>query len=273
VWQRRFQRDRRRRWRQHTGVHVSEAVQRCRTRRGVFRRLSRRFRGVPAAQQLTDRQEHSEPDRSGDPEHGQRTPTLGHEFDPSAVAGRSEHLPRIKRVSGKRPLREVEITRKQASELRRIVGMRIHSLDPLSEWYPILRFADLDKRERLKGLRLAQELYVADRVLELYLERLTKRTQPDPAYLHANPRVDYVEKRCGRSKDYADPHFLEVILAEYGLNTGLALSSSLRAKLRRRLYRRLRASASVSSCATSASKSGTCEELVTQLARSISFAT
>jgi hypothetical protein len=125
-----------------------------------------------------------------------------------------------RRISGAKPLAEAGLTRRSALELRRHVGATIERLDPVSDWYPLMRSADRSKREELRGMaRLAQELYVADRIVELYLERLTGRVQPDPSYLHANPRVDYVRKAYGRSKDYADPHFLELQLTEFGLGT------------------------------------------------------
>jgi hypothetical protein len=125
-----------------------------------------------------------------------------------------------RRIAGNKPLAEVGLSRRSALELRRTVGMAIERLDPASEWYPLFRSADRSKRDELKGTaRLAQELYVGDRIVELYLERLTGRVQPDPSYLHANPRVDHVRRMYGRSKDYADPRFLELQLTEFGLST------------------------------------------------------
>jgi hypothetical protein len=125
-----------------------------------------------------------------------------------------------RRIFGTKPLAEVGLSRRAALELRRSAGTVIQRLDPVSDWYPLLRSADRSKREALRGMaRLAQELYVADRIVELYLERLTGRVQPDPSYLHASPHVDYARKAYGRSKDYTDPRFLELQLTEFGLST------------------------------------------------------
>jgi hypothetical protein len=125
-----------------------------------------------------------------------------------------------RRVAGAKPLAEVGLSRKVALELRQTASMRIDRLDPVAAWYPILRAANESARQKLRGVaRLAQELYVADRIIELYLERLTGRVQPDPAYAHASRGVDWVRRAYGRSKDYNDPRFLELMLTEFGLST------------------------------------------------------
>jgi len=125
-----------------------------------------------------------------------------------------------RRIAGAKPLAEVGLSRKAALELRRTAGMRIDRLDPVAAWYPLLRAARESERQKLRGdARLAQELYVADRIIELYFERLTGRTQPDPSYLHASPRVDWLRHVYGRSKDYRDPRFLDLMLTEFGLST------------------------------------------------------
>jgi len=125
-----------------------------------------------------------------------------------------------RRIAGAKPLAAVGLTRKAALEIRQTAGMRIDHLDPVASWYPLLRAAKESERQKLRGeARLAQELYVADRIIELYLERLTGRTQPDPGSLHTNPRVDWVRRVYGRSKDYRDPRFLDLMLTEFGLST------------------------------------------------------
>ena len=140
--------------------------------------------------------------------------------DDEAREQRYLHGTYARRIAGAKPLAEVGLSRKAALELRQMTGVRIDHLDPVAAWYPLLRAANESERQKLRGdARLAQELYVADRIIEFYLERLTARTQPDPSYLHANPRVDWVRRVYGRSKDYTDPRFLDLMLTEFGLNT------------------------------------------------------
>lgn len=128
------------------------------------------------------------------------------------------------RVSGEGALQEVGITLAQAVELRREFGLRSHWLDPLGEWYRLIRFMPLDARRKLKGTaRLAQEMYIADRILERYLSERTGKPQQDTEDLAGNPDDDWARRFYGRTKDYRDPEFLEVLLTQFGLYPGPAV--------------------------------------------------
>ena len=59
------------------------------------------------------------------------------------------------RVSGERALHEVGITLAQAVELRREFGLRSHWLDPLGEWYRLIRFMPLEARMSVPISRVA----------------------------------------------------------------------------------------------------------------------
>lgn len=123
------------------------------------------------------------------------------------------------RVAGDGALKEVGITLAQAVELRREFGLRSHWLDPLGEWYRLVRFMRLDARRKLNGTaRLAQELYIADRILEQYLTQLLGKRQQDTEDLAGNPDDDWARRFYGRTKDYRDPEFLEVLLTQFGLH-------------------------------------------------------
>jgi hypothetical protein len=128
------------------------------------------------------------------------------------------------RVAGEGPLQEVGLTLAQAVELRREFGLRSHWLDPLGELYRLIRFMPLDVRRKLTGTaRLAQELYVADRILEQYLTDLTGQRQQDTEDLAGNPDDDWARRFYGRSKDYRDAEFLEVLLTQFGLHPAPAV--------------------------------------------------
>ena len=76
-----------------------------------------------------------------------------------------------------------------------------------------------EERERLEGsARLAQELYLADRVLEQYLADLTGEPQHDAEDLALAPATDKRFHFYGRRKDYRDPGFLDMVLTEFGLH-------------------------------------------------------
>lgn len=124
------------------------------------------------------------------------------------------------RVAGDGPLREVGLTLEQVKSLRQDLGLRIHWLDPLrDEWYRLVRFVRLRQREKLRGTaRLAQELYIADRILAEYIQELTGEPQPDAEDLGGSPSDDWPTRIYGRSKDYRDPAFREVLLTQFGLH-------------------------------------------------------
>ena len=142
-----------------------------------------------------------------------------------------------RRVAREAPLREVGITLEQALELRREFGLRIHWLDPDGEWYGLVRFMPLDIRRKLTGTaRLAQELYIADRILEQYLTELTGKVQQDTEDLAGNPNDDWARRFYGRTKDYRDPEFLEVLLTQFGLHPAPGVVLFVEGETERDLY-------------------------------------
>jgi len=122
------------------------------------------------------------------------------------------------RIKDDRPLREVGLDLDSAIQLRLRVGVGLRHDDPLRAWYRLIRFVPNRWREKLYGAaRLAQELYVADRLLQRYLSDVSGVQQPDLEDLGARSRRD-VQVFYGRLIDYRDPDFREVVLTEFGLH-------------------------------------------------------
>lgn len=133
---------------------------------------------------------------------------------------RREYLPR---VAGDKPLRELGLTLEAAQSLRRDMALRFQRLDPLADWYPLTRLASQHGRDKLKGTaRLAQELYVGDRVLENYFWDLTGKPQQDAEDVRFGPGADRRLPFHGRTKDYRDPVMLDLVLSELGLHPARA---------------------------------------------------
>jgi hypothetical protein len=127
-----------------------------------------------------------------------------------------EYLPRVARDG---PLKELGLTLKQAQQLRIVIGLRIQRLDPLARWYPLVRLARDEERKKLGGsARLAQELYLGDRILEQYFAELTGEIQHDAEDLMLAPTTDRRSFFYGRRKDYRDPGFLDMVLTQFGLH-------------------------------------------------------
>lgn len=116
-------------------------------------------------------------------------------------------------------LSEIGLSLTDAQSLREQFGLSIHHDDPLGSWYRLLRFVPMNRRQQLKGApRLAQELYVADRVLQLWLEEMTGQRQSDTEELGLDPRYDWARRLFGRPKDYRDPSLRETVLTQFGLH-------------------------------------------------------
>ena len=97
---------------------------------------------------------------------------------------------------------------------------RVRSLDPLGEWYDLLRFISVDRRKRLKGhALLAQRLYEMEWMLRLFYEELTRETLQPPQkhptwYLADGEPEEHI---------HGDPRYLRFIVNRYHLNPQVSL--------------------------------------------------
>lgn len=107
----------------------------------------------------------------------------------------------------------------EAKDLRLAFGLAVRSGDPLDEWYRVMRFVPMRRRDELRGTaRLKQELYVADRILQMWFRDLTGEDQPDTDELGGDPSYDWARQLFGRVKDYRDPLLREAVLTQFGLH-------------------------------------------------------
>ncbi len=122
------------------------------------------------------------------------------------------------RLAGDAGLREVGLTLETAVQLRQRIGIGVERDDSLKDWYRLVRFIPFRWRERLAGpVRLAQELYIADRMLQRFLSDVSGTAQPDLEDL-AGPLQPAIHPLYGRAIDYRDPDFRELILTQFGLH-------------------------------------------------------
>ncbi|CAD6491412.1 MAG: hypothetical protein CHKLHMKO_00120 [Candidatus Argoarchaeum ethanivorans] len=104
-------------------------------------------------------------------------------------------------------------------EHRGRIGIYGLSIDPLRDWYDLIKYINYDKRQKLKGnALLAQDFYLISDMLALFLEDLTGEKQRETGSI-----LDALEGRgkvrvYGKELNYADRDILIRLLRDYGIN-------------------------------------------------------
>lgn len=99
------------------------------------------------------------------------------------------------------------------------VGGQGLSIDPLTDWYDLIKYINYDKRQELKGKALlAQDFYLISDMLALLLEDLTGRKQLETGSLNDSMQGRGKSRFYGKELNYVDRDILIIILRSYGLN-------------------------------------------------------
>lgn len=105
------------------------------------------------------------------------------------------------------------------NKYREAVGGQGLSIDPLANWYDLVKYTDYDKRQKLKGnALLAQDFYLISDMLALFLEDLTDKKPLETGSLHDSMRGRGKERFYGKKLNYIDRDVLIRILRQYGIN-------------------------------------------------------
>lgn len=76
--------------------------------------------------------------------------------------------------NAKAVLQEIGLNIDELKELHRIVALEAKDIDPLENWYELISFISIEKKEKLKGAALfAQDIYSMEKMLRLFYEDLT----------------------------------------------------------------------------------------------------
>jgi hypothetical protein len=107
----------------------------------------------------------------------------------------------------------------QLEEWRKQIAVMAMSIDPLRDWYLLVRHINYNKRRKLRGDALfAQDCYEIAEVLGQFLEELTGKTQYDPDDLLDGGHGEWKKRFYGTEVDFANRDVLRQIVYEYGLD-------------------------------------------------------
>ena len=123
-------------------------------------------------------------------------------FDPQAVLEQSNY------------------TIEEIKNWRRYFAAQARFIDPLKQWFIIIRHISYAKREKLKGnALLAQDYYEIVDLLGEFLFDLTGETQPDADDLFDARHGSWKKEWYGQERlDYENHEVLKRVLDEYGIN-------------------------------------------------------
>jgi len=93
------------------------------------------------------------------------------------------------------------------------------SIDPLENWYHLIKYVSHEKRANLKGKALlAIDYYAISDMLKLLIEDLTGEEQLETASILDSPRSSWQIRIYGKKINHKDIDVLQRLLTEYGIN-------------------------------------------------------
>ena len=111
------------------------------------------------------------------------------------------------------------VTVKDIENWRTQIAVEARHLDPLRDWYLLVRHASYSKRQRLRGDALfAQDCYEIIEILGLFLEELTGKPQYGPDDLIDGRHGEWKKRVYGAEVDFANRDVLRKIVYTYGLD-------------------------------------------------------
>lgn len=117
--------------------------------------------------------------------------------------------------NAKAVLDEIGLDIKELKALHKIVAFEAKKIDPLENWYELVRYISVDKKKKLKGTALlAQDIYSMETMLRLFYDDLANEKLP---YGEVPPFVD-VNKFYGIDITENISDHLEFITNEFNIN-------------------------------------------------------
>jgi len=121
--------------------------------------------------------------------------------------------------SPEKVLKGFGFTIKQIKDWREQIAVEARRLDPLRNWYLLVRYAAYHKRKKLAGDALfAQDCYEIVEVLGRFLEELTGERQYGPDDLLNGRRGEWKKSVYGAEVDFVNRDVLKKIIYEYSLD-------------------------------------------------------
>ena len=107
----------------------------------------------------------------------------------------------------------------EIEDYRGLIGGYGRSIDPLNDWYDLIKYITYGKRQKLKGKALlAQDFYLISDMLALLLEDLTGEKQLETGSLDDTMRGRGKAGVYDKELNYVDRDVLIKLLREYGIN-------------------------------------------------------
>lgn len=124
-----------------------------------------------------------------------------------------------KKIIPKEIVSALGLKAKDIDDYRGSIGGYGLSIDPLNDWYDLIKYIRYDKRQKLKGKALlAQDFYIISDMLALLLEDLTGEKQLETGSISDTMQGRGKVRVYGKELNYADRDILIGLLREYGIN-------------------------------------------------------
>lgn len=119
----------------------------------------------------------------------------------------------------KEVLSKLNLTLDEIENWRTRIAVETRHLDPLRQWYLLVRYTTYDKRQKLKGDALfAQDCYEIIEMLGLFLRELTGEPQYGPDDFVDARHGEWKKEVYGAEVDFKNRDVLRQIAYEYGLD-------------------------------------------------------
>jgi hypothetical protein len=124
-----------------------------------------------------------------------------------------------KRIVQKEIVSALGLETKDIDDYRGLIGSYGLFIDPLKEWYDLIKYIIYGKRQKLKGKALlAQDFYIISDMLALLLEDLTGKKQLETGSISDTMRGRGKVRVYDKELNYVDRDVLIKLLREYGIN-------------------------------------------------------
>jgi hypothetical protein len=118
-----------------------------------------------------------------------------------------------------------KLLKDQVEELYKDLCYLGYSVDPLSNWYPLLQLIDIAKKKRLKNYALlAQEYYRLAKMVGFFIYDLTKKKMPDPDDVMDGRSGSWKTEVYGEPFDYETVQTRNRILDNYMVNRPIRIA-------------------------------------------------
>ena len=124
-----------------------------------------------------------------------------------------------KRIIPKEIVSALGLKAEEIKEYRGRIGSYGQHIDPLENWYDLIKYIKYAKRQKLKGKALlAQDFYIISDMLALLLEDLTGEKQLETGSISDTMQGRGNVQVYGKELNYVDRDILIQLLREFGIN-------------------------------------------------------